>query len=175
MDLMIEDFLISDEALGKMRDEEVLSEYFEEGKPLQELFGFSNAVTAEFYGIANQFLEDERYEDAVKAFVFLTTINPYISEFWSGLGLAKQKCNLFDEALFAHSVAFRLEGRDILPYILAVHCCVDAGEFDRALEIIDEAEAYAKEHKDQADIEKFKQDAKAAREFVHLQRAGGKK
>lgn len=175
MELTIKDFLISDEALKKMRDEDVLFEYFEEGKPLQELFGFSNDATAEFYWIAKQFLEDERYEDAVKAFVFLTTINPYISEFWSGLGLAKQKCNLFDEALFAHSVAFRLEGRDISPYILAVHCCVDAKEFDRALEIIDEAEAYAEEHRDEAEIDQFKKDAKVAREFVHLQRAGGKK
>lgn len=173
MELTIEDFLISNEALVQMRDEEVLTEYFEEGKPLQELFGFSNEATAEFYEVANQLLEDDRYEDAVKAFVFLTTINPYISEFWSGLGLAKQKCNLFDEALFAFSVAFRLEERDILPYLLAVHCCVDAKELDRALEIIDEAEAYAEEHHGEEEMDQFKQDAQAAREFVYLQRAKG--
>lgn len=171
MELAIEDFIISEEALQRIQSEDLVSEYLEEGKPLQELFGFSNEATAEFYLVANQLIEDERYEDAVKAFIFLTTINPYISEFWSGLGLAKQKCNLHEEALFAFSVAFRLEGRNILPYLLAIHCCVDAKEFDRALEIVDEAEEYANEHKGEELMDQFKKDVSAAREFVHLQRA----
>ncbi len=170
MALTIEDFVIDAEAVDRLSDEKRLAEYFEEGKPLQELFGFSNEATAEFYEVAKGLIEERRYEEAVKAFVFLTTLNPYISEFWSGLGLSKQHLDLNDDALFAFSVAFRLDGRSIFPYVLAAQCCIKANDFDRAFEIIGEAETFAKEHADDPDADQFRKDVAAAKEFVVQER-----
>ena len=87
----LEDFLIDNEAFKKVNNEKVLMQHLQEGKPLQVLFGFSNEATAEFYGAAKSILEQKRFEDAMNAFLFLTTINPYISDFWLGLGMSQQQ------------------------------------------------------------------------------------
>ena len=166
MALTINDFVISEEAVKRLSDEDLLAEYFDEGKPLQELFGFSNEATAEFYGVARELIELKRHQEAVKAFLFLTALNPYISEFWLGLGLAKQQCKLLEDALYAFGVAYGLDGSDIFPYALAAQCCIDLKRFDRALEIIDEAEAYAIEN----DEKQLKKDAAAARDYVIQER-----
>lgn len=170
MTLSIEDFIIDEKTVERLSDEDLLAEYFDEGKPLQELFGFSNEATAEFYGVARELIENRKFEEAVKAFIFLTTLNPYIPDFWVGLGLAKQHCEQQDGALYAFSVAFRLDGSEILPYALAAQCCIEDRQFDQALEIIEEAETYAKENGE----EQLRKEAANAKEHVIQQKNRGR-
>ena len=171
--LNLEDFIIDEEAIARISDEEVLLNHLEEGKPLQELFGFTNEVTAEFYEAAKNILEQKRFEDAINAFVFLTTINPYMSDFWVGLGMAHQQNNQHDEALFSYSVAFNLDGRQIFPYVLAAQCCMEVKDFERALEVVDSAVLYAEVHNDEQGSRQLKEDAVAAREYVRQQQRKG--
>lgn len=162
----LEEFLISQEIMEKISDESFLSQQLEEGKTLQELFGFSNEATAEFYGAAKNILEQQRYEDAISAFFFLTGINPYISDFWSGLGMAQQKNNEHEAALESYQMACELKEKEIFPYALAAQCCMEMKDFDKAIEILKTAETYAEEHRNDEVCKKLKEDAAAAKEYV---------
>ncbi|MFQ5730300.1 MAG: tetratricopeptide repeat protein [Waddliaceae bacterium] len=162
----LEEFLVSDEAFERLSDEEILSRHLAEGKPMQELFGFTNEVMAEFYETAKSILEQKRHEEAIDVFVFLTTMNPYISDFWMGLGMAHQHNKSYDDALFSYSVAFTLEGRDIFPYILAAQCCLETKDFDKAIEILETAEHYAEEHSEEEECKTLKEEAISAKKYV---------
>jgi len=164
--LNLEEFIISEDAIERINDKEILMKQLEEGKPLQELFGFTNEVTVEFYETAKNILEQKRFEDAINAFTFLTTLNPYISDFWLGLGMAQQRNNNYDEALFSYSVGFTLEGRKIFPYILAAQCCMEVKDFERAHEVIDMAAKYADEQAEEEDTKQLKEDAITAKRYV---------
>ena len=166
MVMNLEEFILDEEAMERISDEEVLSKHLEEGRPLQELFGFSDEVTAEFYETAKNILEQKRFQEAINAFVFLTTINPYMSDFWVGLGMAHQQNNQHDDAMFAYSVAFNLDGREIFPYILAAQCCMEIKDFEQALQVVEAAEQYADEHKDEKGSNQLKEDAHAAKQYV---------
>lgn len=169
----IKDFLISDEALARLNDKEVLARHFEEHRPLQELFGFSNNTVAEFYDAAKSILEQGRFEDAVNAFVFLTTLNPYISDFWVGLGVAHQSNRDHDSALFAYNVAFNVDGKEIFPYVLAAQCCMEIKDFNKAIECIDKASKYAEERPEDVSSKKLKEDAAVAKRYVMEQQLRG--
>ena len=60
-----DDFIVKEDAIERISDEEILMEHLESGKPLQEIFGFSNETTVEFYEAAKNILEQKRYEDAI--------------------------------------------------------------------------------------------------------------
>ena len=166
----LEDFIISEEALESINNEEVLTKQIEEGKTLQEIFGFSNDTTLEFYEVAKYILEQKRFEDAIKAFSFLTNINPYISDFWTGLGIAQQNNNDYESAVFSLSMAFTLEGGMITPYMLAVQCFMEIDDFDQAIEVLEIAETYAEENPDEEGRQQLKKDAAAAKQYVNSKR-----
>lgn len=170
----LRDFIINEETIESISNEEVLLKHLEEGKSLQDIFGFSDETTAEFYDAAKNVLEQKRFTDAIDAFVFLTTINPYISDFWTGLGLAQQNNNDHDAALFSYNVAFTIEEGEIYPYILAAQCCIEMKNFDKAIEILDVAENCAEEHSNEGDdYQKLKEDAQAAKLYVRQQQKKG--
>jgi hypothetical protein len=168
-----DDFIVKEDAIEKISDEEILMEHLESGKPLQEIFGFSNETTVEFYEAAKNILEQKRYEDAIDAFTFLTTINPYMADFWMGLGMAQQNNNEHDAALFSYSIGYTLEGGVIFPYVLAAQCCMEIRDFERALEVIGNAETYAEENADKQDTKQLKADAAAAKNYILQQQRRG--
>jgi tetratricopeptide (TPR) repeat protein len=165
----MDQFLISDEAIQKMNDEEMLNRALEEGKTFQELFGFSDAIVVEFYEAAKNVLEQNRFEDAVSAFLFLTGLNPNVADFWMGMGMAQQKNNEFDAALNSYTIAIELEGNKIFPYILTAQCCMEIKNFQKALEVIESAEKYAQEKAAQEDTKQLQSDAVAAKQYVRQQ------
>jgi len=162
----LEEYIIDEDCIEKINDSDVLMEYIKEGRPLQQLFGFSNETTVEFYEAAKSILEQNRYEDAINAFTFLTTLNPYISDFWLGLGMAHQQNNDFDKAIYAYSVGFKLKGGKIFPYSLAAQCCMEIKDYEQALKIMEQAEIYAEEHAEEEDTRKLKKDAKKGRRYI---------
>lgn len=167
----LEQFIISEEVLNRLGDghaSEIL-----EGKSLQEIFGFSNETALIFYETAKNILEQKRAKDAINAFVFLTTINPYIPSFWMGLGMAQQLNQEHTVALDSYNMALTLEGREIFPYIVAAQCCIEIKDFDKATNLMELAEQYAVEHPEDEFSGKLAEDAKAAKAYVWEQKMRG--
>lgn len=164
--LQFDSFLISKEALARLEDQEALMRHVEEGRTLQEFFGFSNDAAVEFYGAAQSILEQKRFEDAVKAFSFLTMLNPNISDFWKGLGMAQQNSHDFEAAIFSYSMAYTIEGEDISPYMLAAQCFMEIRDVDRAVEVLQLALTYADQNPQEEKCGQLKKDAQAAIKYV---------
>jgi type III secretion system low calcium response chaperone LcrH/SycD len=157
--ISFETFLINQESIDRLNNEVVLMQHIEEGKSLQELFGFSNEAMVEFYGAARNILEQKRFPEAVKAFSFLAMLNPNISDFWTGLGIAQQNNQDIESALFSYSMAYTIEGENITPYMLAAQCFVDLKDFEQAINVLEIAEGFANEHPEIEKCQQLKQDA----------------
>ena len=162
----VKDFIISKEALEHINDEDALMKDIAEGKTLQEIFGFSNAMMLELYEAAKSILEQGRFVDAASTFSFLTTLNPYVSDFWVGLGMAQQNGNDYESAIFSFEMAFTLEGGTITPYMLAAQCFMEMGDSDRAIAVLELAGKYAEEHCEEEGCKKLKLEVSSAKKYV---------
>jgi tetratricopeptide (TPR) repeat protein len=166
----LEQFIISEEVLGRLGENNVLASEFSEGKILQKIFGFSNETALLFYETAKNILEQKRAKDAINAFVFLTTLNPYVPSFWMGLGMAQQLNQEHNVALDSYNMALTLEGKQIFPYIVAAQCCIEIKDFDQATNLMELAEQYAAEHPEDEASAKLAEDARAAKAYVWEQK-----
>jgi tetratricopeptide (TPR) repeat protein len=74
----------------------------------QELLNVNEETLTLYYQAAAQLLEEEKWDEAAEAFVFLTFLNPTYQNFWLGLGIAQQGQSKFQEAIESYLVAYAL-------------------------------------------------------------------
>lgn len=116
-----------------------LQEYFSEGKTFQELLGFSNDQMEQFYQGAYRIFEQKRWDDAADAFLFLTTLNPYVHTFWLGLGMAEQSKQEYEQALTAYSMAAMTDPESPVPHIHSCECHDMLKDIDKSIEAVEQA------------------------------------
>ncbi|MFQ5730114.1 MAG: CesD/SycD/LcrH family type III secretion system chaperone, partial [Waddliaceae bacterium] len=78
----MEEYKIPEEAIEKLKDPEVIRRQIEEGKTFQEIIGYSVDTMEKFYQGAYNLFQQQEYRKAADAFVFLTTLNPYVHNYW---------------------------------------------------------------------------------------------
>jgi len=98
----------------------------------QELFGVTKPVLEKYYKSALSFLSDKKWGNARDAFMFLTFLNPYVHEFWVGLGIAEQSQSHFDKALQAYTLAEATDPEDPIPIANSFQCILALGEKEYA-------------------------------------------
>ena len=144
-----EDYKIPKEAIEKLKDPEVVRRQVKEGKTFQEIIGYSSDAMEKFYTIARNLFERQEYNKSADAFVFLTTLNPYVHNYWLGLGMAEQLNGGFQGALLAYAMAILTNPENpaahyqsascyralndsknaVMSYEMAVRCCGETEEF----------------------------------------------
>ncbi|MDB6081814.1 MAG: scc3-C [Chlamydiia bacterium] len=120
-------------------------------KLVQDLLGFSGEKLGMLFEKSIMLLQQNRNEEAVKAFELLTQFNPYVADFWLGLGIAKYVLEEYKPALLAILVAQTMDPSRAEPYLYAIDCCLELKDFQQAQSIIDQGFKYAKKHVKQAD------------------------
>ncbi len=145
----IEEYRIPKEAIERLKDPEVIQKQIKEGKTFQEIIGYSAEVMEKFYSIARALFERQEYDKAADAFVFLTTLNPYVHNYWLGLGMSEQLNGGYEGALLAYAMAILTNPENpaahyqsascyrsmsdtknaILSFELAARCCGDREEY----------------------------------------------
>ena len=135
---------IDDFKIKTSLDLNAISNELKAGKTMQEILGFSDETLVRYYEAARNILDEGRFSDAIDSFYFLTVLNPYLAYLWQGLALSYQSNHEYKQALSAYTVVTHLEGKKIFPYMMAVQCCIEMKEFDRAQEILARALQYAK-------------------------------
>lgn len=105
----------------------------------QQMFGVTTPVLDRYYRTALKFLENKNWENARDAFMFLTFLNPYVHDFWVGLGIAEQSQSHFDKALQAYTLAEATDPEDPIPIANAFQCILALGEKDYAQYTLDKA------------------------------------
>ncbi len=125
-------------------------------KLMQDVFGFSNEDITQFFEQAIALLHGHRYEDAIAAFQFLTQVNPYVCDFWLGLGAAHQAIGHYQEALSWYMVAETMDPVRIDTYGYAVDACLEMHDIKQAKAILGIGYAYAKGHSRQEGVRALK-------------------
>ncbi|MCB1136741.1 MAG: hypothetical protein KDK78_10770, partial [Chlamydiia bacterium] len=133
----LEDYLVEPEKLAVLQQPEKVMELMQNGQTMQDILGFKDEVLMEFYEIASDFFDEERYEDALNAFVFLSSVNSYIPEFWIAMGMTQERLMKFNEAFQSYSMAAMVSGPEILAYQMAVECADKIDTPQRVSEILD--------------------------------------
>lgn len=135
----LEDFKIPEEAMKRLRDPEVLKQYVAEGKTFQEIIGYAPETMERFYQGAYSLFQKQAYFEAADAFIFLTTLNPYVHNYWLGLGLAEIKNEEFESALVALGMAGMAEPDNPLSSFHSAHCYHLLGDYQTSVTILDTA------------------------------------
>lgn len=116
------EFQIPEDALQRMQDPEVIKEYISEGKTFQEIIGYPDGTMEKFYGAARKLFEKGRYRDAADAFIFLTTLNPYVHNYWLGLGMSEQMSEEYESAVVAYTMASVTDPQNPIAHLHAATC-----------------------------------------------------
>ena len=115
-------------------------------KLMQDVLGFSGDKLGNLFETAVSYLRQHRYEEAVQGFQLLTQLNPYIADFWLGLGLAEQAQGALPKALSNFLVAETMDPLRIDPYSYAIDICLEMNNIPQAEAIIDQGTRYAKKY-----------------------------
>lgn len=134
-----DEFHIPHEHLARLNDPEVLRRYVEEGKTFQEILEFDEKTMQDFYRVARNLLDRNQSQDAVDAFLFLTTLNPFVSAYWVGLGMCEQLQEEYKRALVAYAMAQVTDRTNPIPQYYSAACHHALGETDRALTCLEKA------------------------------------
>lgn len=121
MDKM-DEFHIPKDALKKLKNTEYLRKELSEGKSLKEIIGYSESVMEKFYAAAYRLFQMKEYTKSADAFLFLTTLDPYVYNFWLGLGMSEQLKEDYENALVAYSMAILLDAHNPLPHFHSATC-----------------------------------------------------
>lgn len=163
MDDELKEFKLSKKAKEKLKDKKLLKKELASGKSAQEIMGFSDEVMAKFYAAAYKLFEHRRYEDAVNAFIFLVTLNPYRHDFWLGLGMATQMCHDYEAAIDAYELAAICDISSPVPYFYLAKCLFAIHDRESALQALDLTIETANDLDEYADL---KRQAIAAKQIL---------
>lgn len=133
----LEEFAIPDEIKERLQDPDVFRQHILEGKSLQEILGFDDGRMELFYKKASALYSENKFQEAREAFTFLTTLNPFVANFWVGLGMAEQRLEEFNGALLAFAMAMMADSLSPLPHYHTALCYRSLGQHDNALGSID--------------------------------------
>ena len=161
-----EDLVISQATMERLKNKQQLLEWLEQGKSLQDIFGFSDEALIEFYEAAKKIFEQKRFCEAIKAFTFLTNLAPNVPAFWLGLGIAQQNNKEWEQAILSFQAAYELEQINFIPYKLCIECLIEIGNEKDAIITLDLAEKYADEHSEDPRSVILKQESEIARKAL---------
>jgi tetratricopeptide (TPR) repeat protein len=102
----------------------------------QDLLGINDDQLLGMHQLAWEFLESEAYADAVRSFTLLCQIQPFVPDFWYGLGKALRGCNRADDALSMLLVAETLDPSRFEFYKEAIECCLQVNQRKEAEHIL---------------------------------------
>ncbi|MCB1213705.1 MAG: SycD/LcrH family type III secretion system chaperone [Chlamydiia bacterium] len=160
----LEEFLIPEEAYEKLSDPSVIRRYIEEGKTFQEIIGYSQESMDVFYLQARKLYMKGLYEKANSAFLFLTTLNPFVPGYWVGMGLCEQMREDYHAALAAYGMASLSDDRDPYPHYYSAICYYYLNERDNARHSMELAQEYISDRDDLLDL---KQSILSAKERIY--------
>ncbi len=156
----LSEFQLSEKAKEKLKNKKLLKKELAEGKTAQQIMELQDSTMAKFYGAAYYLFEHKRYEDAAHAFLFLATLNPYIHDYWLGLGMATQMCQNYEAAIDAYELAAFCDINSPVPYFYLAKCLFAIHDRESALQALDLAIETAGESGEYTDLKKQAEEAK---------------
>lgn len=118
----LEEYQIPKEAMEKLKDPDVIRKQVKEGKTFQEILGYKQEAMDKFYETAHGLYQMQDYQKAADAFLFLTTLNPYVHNYWLGLGMSEQLNESYQGALLAYAMAILTDVENPVTHYQSGNC-----------------------------------------------------
>ncbi len=103
----------------------------------QQLFGFSDGSLIHIYELADHFIKNKLYENALKILTFLTAMNPSIPSFWISQGICYQLLNQHENAIAIFDIVKMLNTPNPAPFIYTAESYVILNKMDKAKQEIE--------------------------------------
>ena len=155
----LDEFAIPEEAYAKLSDPEVIQKYVDEGKTFREIIGYSDETMDHFYQSARRLYENHKFQEACDAFLFLTTLDPFVPAYWLGMGLCEQINEDYQSALVAYGMAILSYKEDPYPHYYSAACYYALDDYENALRSLETALEYATEE-EHTEIKQLSEKAK---------------
>lgn len=133
--------------LSRVDNSKDIDTILSKNKIVQDLLGFSGDSLGKLFETAIAFLRQHRFDEAVQGFQLLSRVNPFVSDFWLGLGLAHQGQGSFEQALSAYLVAETMDPMRPDLYAYAIDCCLEMRNIPQAQAIVNLGTFYANKQK----------------------------
>ncbi|MBA3958674.1 MAG: hypothetical protein H0X51_09835 [Parachlamydiaceae bacterium] len=125
---VIENYEIKLDELKKHFDSNDWETLSKEPNGIQQMLGISDAALERFYTIGCKLLEERRWEDARDVFRFLTLLNPFVHNFWMGLGIGEQTSGNYEQAGIAYVMGEATDPDDPVVHANAYQCYLALGD-----------------------------------------------
>lgn len=131
-------YYVDPQTLNIPSDPLAFMQALDEGKSLQELFGFSVDAMAGFYDAAHSLYENCHFPEARDGFFFLVTMAPRVNEFWLALAHAYISCKEYDSALQASNHVIELAPHLAVGYLTSARAYLEIKKLNDAQAVCDQ-------------------------------------
>ena len=138
-----EQLRIPDEVLKNLEDPTFVKKAVQENKTFQDIIGYSADTMQLFYDAAYNWFQEGNYEQAADAFVFLTTLNPFVHNYWLGLGMSEHRSSNFEGALTSYGMAILIDEKSAVSHYHLATCHYEIGENEQSLKALELAIKYS--------------------------------
>lgn len=103
-----------------------------QSETLQEAFEIDPDEMEGSYAAAHEHYMNDRFEESVEMFRWLTILNPLIEKYWLGFGASQQLLKTYEGALRAYAVCTFLDPKNPYPHFHAYECYVALEDLPQA-------------------------------------------
>lgn len=116
--------------------------------PLAETWGLSALTLDTFYQIGSKLYDQNKLDEAISVFLFLTLLNSYSHETWLSLAMCHHRAKEYLYAIQAYMTSSIWDPTDPLAYFYCCECFLEMGDFLNAQESLTMGEHFiTKENK----------------------------
>lgn len=145
----------------------ILVNALKEKTPLQCCYAYTGDMMAAIYELAVELYKDKKYTQSSDVLQFLITLNPYVCWFWQLLGRIEQAQHRWKEALYIFEIAIGSDPENLECYEDAIKCCLQAGNYEEGVSILDRGLAFIKASKAVKKHEALKVHLKEMKTYVN--------
>lgn len=124
----IQDYEIKTDHLVELIKSGKWDEVSQKANGIQEALGISDDALIKYYEVASGLLRDRNWTDSRDAFMFLTFLNPFVHNFWMGLGISEQSQGKFEAALLAYLMGEMTDPKDPVVHANSFQCYLALGD-----------------------------------------------
>jgi tetratricopeptide (TPR) repeat protein len=170
----VDKYRLTEERLAALKSQDKLEKLAKEAGTFQEFLGYSDEMMLCMYGIATDLFKRNSFEESVQVYTFVSTLNPYCSQFWLGLGCAYEKCGKSEEAIAAYRLGILTDIESIDPYVYLGRCCLAHHRETEAIEVFQLGIKLANDNPEREAMQKLRLDLEKLIDHLNKKMSGGK-
>lgn len=151
---------LSHETLQSLGDISAVKRQLAAGKQVSDLLLLESGQLGELYHTAYRLFQQQRYEEARYAFLFLAFLDGNNYDFWLGLGMALQMCHYYEAAIDAYELAAICDVENPVAYFYLGKCLFAIHDHGSAMDALEMAITYASDREEYHELLKQAQVAR---------------